>query len=341
MNIEEDLKSLDVLQISILFWKMRGLNNEEIGKKFGNGEDWTKARMTEIYESLGFDRQMHSKEKNRILTTDYLPVVKLLTNDDPDTLKDWPLNAKQVKKTVDQPPQNDRPSVAQTSTPVDQTTLSPRASWWRTFLGCLIFVCIFLVAVTGVGFVLYRYFQGQQTATPEPTQGITNTIPATSALIPTQPIPTSIVPSESAPAPAITATPEFYTEGQAVVLKDGVVAILQDEFNDRSSGSCLPPQPGFGVTIEIHNTSGSQFNLRFDATAFSAVDNLGNEYELTGSGIFECYATFGIQEKLINNGVEDFIRLQFAGQFPLDAQYLTITADSISGVKVVFRKAIY
>ena len=37
MDIEEDLKSLDVLHISILFWLMRGLTKEQVGRKFGNG----------------------------------------------------------------------------------------------------------------------------------------------------------------------------------------------------------------------------------------------------------------------------------------------------------------
>ena len=91
------------------------------------GEDWTKARMTEIYDFLGFDKNMHSREKNRILESDYLPVVKLLTNNDPNTLSDWPLKANKIDQ-IPNPVENgglppvdqDRRPESQQSQPIDQ-----------------------------------------------------------------------------------------------------------------------------------------------------------------------------------------------------------------------------
>jgi hypothetical protein len=126
MDIENDLRALDTLQISILFWKEKGLSDKEIGKKFGWGEDWVETRMGEIYKELGFDTKMHARQKKKTLEEEYLPVVKLLTNDDPETLADWPL---QAKKGVDQNRPKSTPPTRRPAKSVDQPRPNGRSIW--------------------------------------------------------------------------------------------------------------------------------------------------------------------------------------------------------------------
>lgn len=76
--------------------------------------------------------------------------------------------------------------------------------------------------------------------------------------------------------------------------------------------------------------------LRYDASAFHAEDNLGNQYPLKGAGVNVCNDV-GIQEYSATS--YEYLRLKFGGQVPLEAQYLIITADSLSGTRVVFHKS--
>src|SRR5215213_8654443 len=105
MNLEEEivksLISLNQQQATILFWKMRGLNDELVGQKFGWHEPWTEKQMKPIYEDLGFEAGQNNREKKRILYTDYLPILKLITDDDPENLENWPHKVVPFSKPID------------------------------------------------------------------------------------------------------------------------------------------------------------------------------------------------------------------------------------------------
>jgi len=108
-DIVKDLYQLDTLQISILFYRMREMDWNQVGKQFGNQDKWAKAKMTEIYKELGFDPEMENKEKSRVLEQDYLPLVKLLTDDNEDNLMDWPLKAKKFSEIQDKITESKKP----------------------------------------------------------------------------------------------------------------------------------------------------------------------------------------------------------------------------------------
>jgi hypothetical protein len=101
---------------------------------------------------------------------------------------------------------------------------------------------------------------------------------------------------------------------------------------------CSHPVPGFGVFIDIKNDTGDRFLLRYDASAFHAQDDLGNSYSLRGAGIGYCDDGPGPQEYQVFSYRTEYISLTFSGQVPLEAKYLVITADSLSGTQVIFHK---
>ena len=101
---------------------------------------------------------------------------------------------------------------------------------------------------------------------------------------------------------------------------------------------CSHPVPGFGVFIDIKNDTGDRFLLRYDPQGFHAQDDLGNNYPLRGAGIGYCDGGPGPKEYQVFSYRTEYLSLAFSGQVPLEAKYLIITADSLSGVKVVFHK---
>jgi len=150
-------------------------------------------------------------------------------------------------------------------------------------------------------------------------------------------------PATQAPAPS---PKPYYNQGEAVVLKDGIYMKLQEGFNS-AGGSCGKPEPGFGVQIWVENTTEGQFLVRFNSSDFHAADNLGTQYRLVQIGVNQsgfCSDPIGVPLEYNLTNITDWTRItmQFEGQIPLDATYLLITADWISGVgPTVFRKELY
>src|ERR1041385_7485642 len=108
MDSEEELKkaefedrvaSLSRLHAHILFWRMRGLDYDEIGRLLHSqrviDQEWdgdtVQREFTQIYEDLGYPKEMAPKTKNTDLKKNAFPAIKALTNDDPNELDKFPL----------------------------------------------------------------------------------------------------------------------------------------------------------------------------------------------------------------------------------------------------------
>jgi hypothetical protein len=172
------------------------------------------------------------------------------------------------------------------------------------------------------------------TSLPSPTPADTSPAVPTTAPIDTP------LPTETKVMPTFTAKP-YYNQGEAVPLKDKVHMYMGDEFNS-AGGPCSAGDLGFGLSLYVNNSSSDQFILRFNTGSFHATDNVGTEYELS-----KAWIPFTTTSDLLGTDVsyqlrnENRICLIFKGQIPLQANYLLITADFISGVgPTVFRKDI-
>jgi len=146
---------------------------------------------------------------------------------------------------------------------------------------------------------------------------------------------------EPAQIPPTNAPKAYYNQGEAVVIKPDVYMYMGENFS-RFNAPCGNPNMEWGVAIYIKNESNSQFNLRFNTGGFSATDDLGTSYNFIGSGFPDLEQSNGLDKTYqMNPSSQTYICLSFTGSIPLEARYITVIADFISGVgPVTFRKDI-
>jgi hypothetical protein len=96
-TLEDTIKTFDPYQASILFWFCEGLSNDDIASKLGYSTSWVVWITGEIYFKLGLDKKdangkkLHWTARRRILREKVCPIIKRLTNDNPDFLERFPL----------------------------------------------------------------------------------------------------------------------------------------------------------------------------------------------------------------------------------------------------------
>ncbi|MFC1879100.1 hypothetical protein ACFLZW_04235 [Chloroflexota bacterium] len=75
ISIEEALRTLTQNEITVLYWKCRGLKYEEIGELLNYGVDWVQMHMSNTYAKLGFDSSMHWTKRAKILKETHCPTL--------------------------------------------------------------------------------------------------------------------------------------------------------------------------------------------------------------------------------------------------------------------------
>ncbi len=311
---------------------------------------------------LGFPtdpKVMHSSEKARRLEEDYFPVLEKLTGKDPSTLDDWPRKAKklaQVSPKLEQThtlPPEPSPDLDQKPRPVEQNKEQERPKETPNrrrlaIIGGITLVLCCLLALAGLTlFEIPRFLPKSTIAStfPASTQVITEVLPQTPFPSLILPSPSPIVPTDT---PTITPPPNeiptntqkaYYMEGEALVLKDNVFAGVKSDFGYRG-GPCDQVPMDFAIRIYVRNNSNSEFLLRFNTSAFHAVDDVGTQYKLVESGLQNHNEPLGVDVSYpFTPGRQQDICVAFKGQIPLQATYILVTADFISGVgPVTFRK---
>jgi DNA-binding CsgD family transcriptional regulator len=344
------IDDLNENEITVLYWKSKGLNYEQIANKLDYSVDWVQLQMSTVYAKLGFKKDMHWTKRRDILANEVYPLL-------PKDLKDW---KKEIREEIPETKEEtipemmalvlyDEARIAETKEDTKPRKIireEPRLIFpqrKQPKYGRLVILAIFIcLIVSAVGYGAYLFGRNSfvpPTPLPAVVQIITATFPATSLSSPIEPTETVTPLSIYTATISATSTPRiYYSEGDAVQLKQGVTMSINEKFN--RYGSCPVAGVDWVVALDVTNNSGEQFILRFNTSAFSATDDIGTQYKLLASGI-NSGKLLGVDDSLPMNGGLDYICLNFKGQIPLKATYLLITADWISGVEhIVFRKDI-
>jgi len=169
--------------------------------------------------------------------------------------------------------------------------------------------------------------------TPEPVYQTAT--PETIVVVP-QPVATDIPPiPTTAPQPT---QKDFYNQGEMAIIRESIYISLDPDFVTAQWVGCVY-NPGFVAQFGVFNNTNTNFLMRFDRFAFSAVDDTGKTYEFKGSGMGMCENTPGTVSITVNSNDDRYFVVAFAGEIPLNARYIFITVSDISGSgKIVFRK---
>lgn len=89
-DIVSKLKNLSETEAKILYLKCQGLDYEDIGTQLNYAVSTISLYAGSMYQKLGFDKQMHSSERKRILKRDYCPTVTRLYDAENGWLPDDP-----------------------------------------------------------------------------------------------------------------------------------------------------------------------------------------------------------------------------------------------------------
>jgi hypothetical protein len=175
-------------------------------------------------------------------------------------------------------------------------------------------------------------------ATQAPQPAKTNNVASNYGATNLDPLPTATTAPSNTPAPVMPAKKDLYLQDETAHLRENVTITLLPDFVNEGFVGCWPQKPGFAVTLRLQNMVSKEFVARFDRFGFSAKDDLGNSYTLKESG-FNCETTPGIVTSSLDAGYHYDLYLSFTGQIPLEAKYIVITVNDISGSgTLVFRK---
>ncbi|MBV5342639.1 hypothetical protein JZU68_03165, partial [bacterium] len=75
MSIDDQLRKLTKNEMTVLYWKCKGLKYEQIGARLTYGVDWVTLTMGGVYTKLGFSKEMHWTKRWEILKTEVCPLV--------------------------------------------------------------------------------------------------------------------------------------------------------------------------------------------------------------------------------------------------------------------------
>jgi hypothetical protein len=96
-TLEDTIKTFNYQQAAVVYWFCQGFSNYDIASMLQYEVSSVVWRFSQVYKKLGLDRQdsegnkLHSTERRRILREKVCPIIKRLTNDNPDLLELFPL----------------------------------------------------------------------------------------------------------------------------------------------------------------------------------------------------------------------------------------------------------
>lgn len=332
----------DKREWAVLYFRAQGKNPQQVADQLHMSVEWVALYMGKVIKRFGIPVRLDKYKKLKTLQDTVFPAVREFIEGNRDTLKELPpppvgeppLEPADMELVKDYP-KAVRPVVTPVVTP-KPIVLVPRPGpnyWWIAYV----------VATIGVIWVVWHFaFEAGRQSTPT-TPPFSTSIPAitpvaTVAVPPTvsSPIPSALPTDTLVPTATETHIPTptpkgYYNEEEKAVIRPGIYASLGQNFMNEGFVGCSHPVPGFGVSIWINNDSDAQFAIRYDSASFHAQDDLGNTYPLKYAGLYWCNAGPGPQEELLRPSASTNFSLAFSGQVPLEAKYLIITVDSISG----------
>lgn len=73
--MSDALNTLTKNEITVLYWKCKGLKYNQIAIKLGYSMDWVQLHMSNVYKKLGFQKQMHWTKRVEILEKEICPLL--------------------------------------------------------------------------------------------------------------------------------------------------------------------------------------------------------------------------------------------------------------------------
>jgi DNA-binding CsgD family transcriptional regulator len=327
------LQSLDEREKAVLEYIIANKDVKiiDIANKLHFAESTTRNILTSIFTKLEVPER--ERDKRGYLVSEYA-----------ETFRGQDEKLPEVKPTSEipsTPPQI--PSKPPEEPKINITPPGRRVNPTALVIGILGGFALISVCVIGVLlFIIFRLNQPLTARVATNTPEVVAIIPTSTPTVPTSTPTITPTPTPIPPTPTITLTPTpkaFYEQKEAYWLRDNVAIYLDPEFVRIGYALCMTHDPGFNVMLWIHNQGENSFNARFDRFAFSAVDDTGKTYELVESGFDACDDAPGTVSEDYRSGEKLAIILAFTGQIPVEARYLYITVESISGSeKIVFRK---
>src|SRR5574341_267974 len=92
MSTKDILRSLTRNEITVLYWKCRGLQYGQIAVQYEKSIQWVQGHMTGVYKKLSVDKRAHSTERWEYLRNEVCPVVAKLIGKNTKILDSWPKN---------------------------------------------------------------------------------------------------------------------------------------------------------------------------------------------------------------------------------------------------------
>ncbi len=405
-HLESIIRSLTRAEISVLYWKARGLQYGQIALRYWKTVQWVQWHMSSVYKKFGLgDRKLHHTDRWDILHNQGGRIVLQMFGLRPEKLELWPLHGfppipllgqdqgtpqemppieevlegvveeSKLEESVEatQPipvPDPDilalvladeqeeeqeeqrleqerlrreeserrrkekerwdreheqipvRPESGQRDQPLLPGPRIRAAIMVTTALA--VAACLGLAGLTAIVWWLTRNPPSAPTLQSSPTKPLEASV-----------VPVDATPTLDALMPPTVTPKAFYELNEQAIIVDGVFISVIDRYG-LDGYMCNPPEPGFAIRLNVHNTNHSNFLLRFDRLAFHAQDDQGNEYRLVEAGHYDCSNNPGPVQINMSFDGNQYIESAYAGQIPLEASYLIITADWINGKKFVF-----
>lgn len=225
---------------------------------------------------------------------------------------------------------------------INRTPQERRPNRTAITIGLLAGFLVISVCAIGILVVVLFVLNRTPTVASTPIPPVVNQVPATA--VPQIEQPTSVpLPTEvqatAVPTPMPTPAPkEFYSQGEGAMVREGISIALQPDFIADALYDCVN-KPGFVVQFGITNRTSHDFLARYDRQTFSAVDDTGKTYQFKGSGVGRCDNTPGPVTLTVSGNYTQYFVASFYGEIPLNARYIYITINDISGSgKIVLRK---
>lgn len=80
--MSDRLKNLTKNEVTVLYWKCKGLKYDQIALRTTYSKDWVQLQMSNVYSKLGFDKNMHWTKRVEVLEKEICPLL-------PKDLNNW------------------------------------------------------------------------------------------------------------------------------------------------------------------------------------------------------------------------------------------------------------
>lgn len=249
MSADNQLRSLTKNEVTVLYYKCRGLKYNQIATRLTYSVDWVQLQMSSVYAKLGFNKEMHWTKRREILENEVCPRL-------PKDLKDWKFEEPKAEITeesivetkeelkadpqmialvlydemaIQEESKEKTSNITKVESPVIIIPNRDGPNPFVLFLRRVILLIIVVGVLGSVGYIAYWFGKNSVNAPIAITQVITQVLPQ-----PTNPpvlVATTVAPTTTLiPTPLSTDTPAPSATAAFVPPADGI--LFQDNFSN-------------------------------------------------------------------------------------------------------------